>query len=149
MTEFENYILVAKKHNGFWRLVIGLISFFLFGQFNIAPGGLHRWMGIKVSGVAVVPAQVALVHRSCVMPGSAVVTAVVETGLQRGRQFQLFGDLTRGQALVEQAHGLILQVFVSIALHFQEIDEFKLISALKKGLDEANTKFANKNFGWC
>ena len=76
---------------------------------------------IEVGGIAVVPAEIALVHRLRVVAHRAVIAAHRPFARQLGRQIEHLGDLRRFPAVVHQAHRLVVHVLVEVALLREEI----------------------------
>ena len=79
-------------------------------------GGRQR---IQVRRIAVVPAEVGLVHRLRVVADGAVVVAIREHRAQRGRQLQRLGDLLGSETGVREAQRLVVEEAVGVALLFQ------------------------------
>lgn len=74
-----------------------------------------------MSGVTVVPAEVALVDRLDVMAERPVVAAIGPLRLQRRWQLELLRDLGADKALVHAPQGLVVHVAVRIALLCEEL----------------------------
>ena len=77
----------------------------------------------QVGGIAVEPAEVALVDRLEVVVERAVVAAAVPLALEARRQLQPLGDLGGDVALVEQPQRLVVDVAVEVALLGEEVDD--------------------------
>src|SRR5690606_11249811 len=90
---------------------------------DVAAGQLDRRVLPQVGGVAVEPAEVALVDRLDVVADRAVVAVGVPGPLQGGRQLHGLGDLGAGHAAVQHAQGLVVQIGVQVALLRQEGDD--------------------------
>src|SRR5699024_1949750 len=67
---------------------------------DVAAGGLGGRMGVEVGGVAVEPAEVALVDGLGVVADGSVELPEAGFGLQGVGQVQVFGDLAGGEAVV-------------------------------------------------
>ena len=92
-------------------------------ELHVALRALHRRVRPQVRGVAVEPAQVALVDRLDVVAHRSVV-AVRGPGVLEGRwQLQLLGDLVADQSLVEQSQRLVVEVAVEVALDREELHD--------------------------
>ncbi|GHI27035.1 hypothetical protein Shyd_84060 [Streptomyces hydrogenans] len=97
---------------------------------RLAAEGLHPAAGLlgrrvlpQVGGVAVEPAHVALVDGLDVVAERAVVAAVRPDPFERGREAEGLGDLGAGQAPVDLADGLVVQVAVEVPLVGEELDD--------------------------
>ena len=88
---------------------------------DILLRSVHRRQRIEIRRVAVVPAEVHLVHGLGVVAHGAVVAAVGEAIAQRRGQLELLGDLARRQALVREAQRLVVDVTVRVALRLQVV----------------------------
>ena len=79
--------------------------------------------GIEIGRVAVEPADVFLIDRLDVVAHGAVVAAVVPDSGELVGQRQHLGDFDHRVSLIGQAQGLIVDVFVNVALLFEHVDD--------------------------
>ena len=85
-------------------------------RLDVAGAAVLGRVGVEVGGVAVVPADVALVHGLGVVADGAVVAPGVALGGEALGRLELLGDLPRGVAVVHEPHALVVQPAVEVAL---------------------------------
>ncbi len=78
-------------------------------------------MRIQVGWIAVEEAEIELIGHLRIVPHSPVVVAIEPFLRQRIRQLQSFRKLERRQAEIGEMKGLIVDVFVEIALAGQRL----------------------------
>ena len=78
-------------------------------------------MRIEVGRVGIVPAEIALIDGLRIVAVGAIVAAVGPFIGQRRRRNKGFGDLRLRQPLVHQPDGLVVEIFIILALEREVI----------------------------
>ena len=113
------------------------------GQFDIALAGRHRRQLVQVRRIRVVPAHVVLVHGPGVVAHRAVIAAHVQMVLQGFGQRDRLCHFGTVQAGVDQAHGLVMNELVGVALLGDEITDAFLAPDRPVVLVEHHFRFAH------
>ena len=86
---------------------------------DVTLPALLRRVRVEVGRVAVVPADVALIHRLCVVADRPVVATRVALGGEALGLLEILGDLAHRHAVVRSTHCLVVQPAVHVALQFE------------------------------
>ena len=86
---------------------------------DVTLPALLRRVRVEVGRVAVVPADVALIHRLCVVAHRPVVATRVALGGEAVGLLEILGDLAHRHAMVRSTHCLVVQPAVHVALQFE------------------------------